>query len=104
MKLEQIEQILSLSDTGSFTETARRLYISQPNLSASVKQLENEIGNIIFERTPLRISGHPIWAGIPSPSAGSQTGAGRYRSISWTGSPQDPAVPEYCYYQMHLDQ
>ncbi len=52
MKLEQIEQILSLADTGSFTETARRLYISQPNLSASVKQLENEIGNIIFERTP----------------------------------------------------
>ncbi len=37
MKLEQIEQILSLADTGSFTETARRLYISQPNLSASVK-------------------------------------------------------------------
>jgi len=52
MKLEQIEQVLTLAETGSFTETARRLYLSQPNLSLSIKQLEAELGNMIFQRTP----------------------------------------------------
>ncbi|MCD8122995.1 MAG: LysR family transcriptional regulator [Clostridiales bacterium] len=52
MKLEQIEQVISLARTGSFTESARQLYMSQPNLSQSIHQLESEIGNPIFERTP----------------------------------------------------
>lgn len=51
MKLEQIKQILTLAETGSFTETARRLYLSQPNLSMSVKRLEEELGMQIFQRT-----------------------------------------------------
>lgn len=52
MKLEQIAQVISLASTGSFTESAKRLYMSQPNLSQSIKQLEAELGSTIFERTP----------------------------------------------------
>lgn len=51
MKLEQLQQIIEISKTGSFSQAARNLYISQPNLSHSVKQLEAELGRSIFERT-----------------------------------------------------
>lgn len=60
MKLEQIEQVITLAETGSFTETARRLYLSQPNLSLSIKQLEAELGNLIFERTSAGLSLTPF--------------------------------------------
>ena len=51
MKLIQIEQILEISRIGSITKAACNLYISQPNLSLSVKRLEAEIGTPIFQRT-----------------------------------------------------
>jgi len=51
MKLEQFRQIIELVNTGSFSQAARNLYISQPNLSNSVKQLEKELGFPLFVRT-----------------------------------------------------
>lgn len=52
MRLEQFQQVLELSKTGSFSQTARNLFLSQPNLSHSIKQLEEELGQPIFTRTP----------------------------------------------------
>jgi len=52
MKLEQFQQVLEISRTRSFSQAARNLYISQPNLSYSIKQLEEEIGQEIFKRSP----------------------------------------------------
>ncbi len=51
MKLEQFEQVLEIVRTGTFSQAARNLYLSQPNLSQSVKQLEDELGCRIFDRT-----------------------------------------------------
>ena len=51
MRLEQLEQIIKLADTGSFSQAAKDLYIAQPSLSRSIKQLETEVGFQIFERT-----------------------------------------------------
>lgn len=51
MRLEQFGQIIELVKTGSFSQAARNLYISQPNLSNSIKQLENELGFPLFIRT-----------------------------------------------------
>ena len=50
MKLEQLSQVIEIADTGSFSEAARKLFITQPALSRSVKQLEQELGYEIFER------------------------------------------------------
>ena len=36
---------------GSFTRAAEKLFISQPSLSAAIKNLEEEIGAPLFERT-----------------------------------------------------
>lgn len=51
MKLEQFEQVLEVAKTGTFSKAAKNLYMSQPNLSLSIKQLEQELGCALFVRT-----------------------------------------------------
>lgn len=51
MRLEQIEQILEISRLGSMNKAAKKLFLSQPNLSASIRSLEKELGFKIFTRT-----------------------------------------------------
>ncbi len=51
IKLEQFEQVLELLKTGTFSQAARNLYMSQPNLSQSIKQLEDELGCQLFIRS-----------------------------------------------------
>ena len=51
VKLEQLEQVAQIAKTGSISKAAASLFLSQPSLSASVRQLENEMGADIFIRT-----------------------------------------------------
>lgn len=51
MTLLQLKYVITVADTGSMNEGARMLFISQPSLSASIKDLEEEIGIELFKRT-----------------------------------------------------
>lgn len=51
MKLEQISYILEIAKQGSIGKAAKKLYMSQPNLSMSIRMLEEELGFKIFERS-----------------------------------------------------
>lgn len=51
MTLHQLKYAITVSDTGSMNEGARLLFITQPSLSASIKDLEEEIGIELFKRT-----------------------------------------------------
>ena len=51
MTLMQMKYAIAVADTKSMNEAARSLFITQPSLSASVKELENEIGVELFKRT-----------------------------------------------------
>lgn len=51
MKIEQFFYIIEIADTSSFSQAARNLYISQPNLSHTVKQIEQKVGFPLFNRT-----------------------------------------------------
>lgn len=44
----------------SFTKAAQKLYISQPSISAAIKNLESEIGSPIFERSGAEVKLTPI--------------------------------------------
>ena len=44
MKLSQIEQVLEVARVGSISQAAENLYMSQPKLSLSIKQLELDVG------------------------------------------------------------
>lgn len=51
MTLQQLKYALTIADCGSMNEAAKRLFISQPSLSETVKDLETEIGLQIFLRS-----------------------------------------------------
>lgn len=52
MKLEQIIYALEIAKCGSISKAAKNLLLTQPNLSASIKNLEEDIGFKVFERRP----------------------------------------------------
>ncbi|MBR6403397.1 MAG: LysR family transcriptional regulator [Eubacterium sp.] len=51
MTLQQLKYALSISESGSMNEAAKKLFISQPSLSGAIKELENELGFEIFLRS-----------------------------------------------------
>ena len=50
MTVQQLKYIVTVAETGSITEAAKQLFISQPSLSNAVKEIEKEIGIAIFLR------------------------------------------------------
>ena len=56
MTLQQLKYIIEIVNCGSITKASKNLYISQPSLSSSVKELESEMGIEIFRRTPKGIT------------------------------------------------
>ena len=51
MTLQQLKYAVTIADCGSINEAAKRLFISQPSLSGSIKELEDEIGFEIYIRS-----------------------------------------------------
>lgn len=51
MKLQQLRYVVKVAECGSITEASSRLFVSQPSVTASIRDLENEMGVHIFERT-----------------------------------------------------
>ncbi len=50
MNISQIRYVLEVAGSPSMREAATRLFVSQPALSASIRELEEELGILIFER------------------------------------------------------
>ena len=51
MNINQLKYVLEIANSSSIREASTRLFVSQPALSASIRELEEEIGILIFERT-----------------------------------------------------
>ena len=51
MNIHQLKYVLEVAASASMREASTKLYISQPALSASMHDLEEELGILIFERT-----------------------------------------------------
>lgn len=56
MNINQLRYVISVAAAGTMREASTRLYVSQPALSASIRELEEELGIRIFERTNKGIS------------------------------------------------
>ena len=56
MTLTQLNYAITVANANSMNEAARSLFISQPSLSAAIKELEEEIGVELFRRTNRGIS------------------------------------------------
>lgn len=56
MTLAQLRYAITVAGASSMNEAARKLFISQPSLSAAIKELEAEVGVELFKRTNRGIS------------------------------------------------
>ena len=56
MNINQIKYVLTIAGCSSMREAATKLFVSQPALSLSVRELEEELGILIFERNNKGIS------------------------------------------------
>lgn len=51
MTIQQCKYVVEIARCGSFNEAAKQLFVAQSSLSVSIKQLEQELGIKIFERS-----------------------------------------------------
>ena len=51
MTLQQLKYVTTVAETGTITDAAAELYISQPSLTSAIQQLEKEMNIVIFHRT-----------------------------------------------------
>ena len=56
MTLQQLRYVIMVAETGTITEAAGKLYISQPSLTNAIHELEKEMNLVIFNRTNRGIS------------------------------------------------
>lgn len=60
MTLTDLKYLVALANERHFGRAAERCFVSQPTLSVAVRKLEDELGVILFERSPQEIRVTPI--------------------------------------------
>lgn len=51
MELRQLKYFLAVAEESNFTRAAERVHISQPGISAQIRQLENDLGATLIDRS-----------------------------------------------------
>lgn len=64
MTLVQLRHLISLAQTGSFSQSAAALFLTQPALSRSIRALEGELGQPLFDRVGRRNELTPFGRGV----------------------------------------
>ena len=56
VNFKQLEYFTDLAQTLNYTETARRLYVSQTAITKQIQNLEQELNAVLFDRTKKHVS------------------------------------------------
>ena len=51
MQIQQLTYFVAIAEQGSINKAAEKLFVTQPNLSKAISNLENELKVRIFNRT-----------------------------------------------------
>lgn len=88
LSLRDIEYVVSVAATGSFTAAAEACGVAQPSLSAQVRKVERQLGIVLFERTGRSVRPTPAGAAVIE-QARSVLGEAR-RMFDVARGPSDP--------------
>lgn len=80
MELRQLEYFVAVAEEASFTRAADRVHISQPGVSAQVRQLERELGAPLFDRSGRTPGLTPAGRAALGPARAALAGAGAVRT------------------------
>jgi DNA-binding transcriptional LysR family regulator len=93
MEMHQVRYFLALCEERNFTRAAKRCGVAQPSLTRAIKQLEAELGGLLFDRnrintrlTDLGILLRPEFAWIDRSAAEAKRKAGKFpaaRSVTY---------------------
>ena len=64
MEFKQLEAFVAVVDYGSFSEAARKLYLTQPTISAHVRSLEEELHTKLIIRTTKKTTIICFWTPV----------------------------------------
>ncbi|MFI5503353.1 LysR family transcriptional regulator [Nocardia asteroides] len=64
MELRQLRYFVTVVDEGGFTRAAQRLHLTQPGLSAQIRQLERELGRPLLDRGARTVTPTEIGAAV----------------------------------------
>lgn len=56
MDIRQLQYLIEVARLRSFTKAAESLYITQPTISKTIRQMEEELGVVLFDRVGKRIT------------------------------------------------
>ncbi|MFW5880123.1 MAG: hydrogen peroxide-inducible genes activator [Spirochaetota bacterium] len=51
MTIQQLQYVITVVETGSFSKAADECFVTQPTLSAQVRKLERELGTVLLDRS-----------------------------------------------------
>ncbi|MGF1425771.1 LysR family transcriptional regulator [Kitasatospora sp. LaBMicrA B282] len=84
--LRQLEYLLAVAETGSISDAAALVHVSQPTLSQQLKALEKTVGTPLLERTPrgahLTPAGRAFLPGARQAIEGAQRATGAARAVA----------------------
>ena len=64
MNIQQLRYVVAIANSGTFREAAEKMYVSQPSLSISVRDLEKRVRLLKFSVGRVRGLFDPSWYGI----------------------------------------
>lgn len=88
MNLRDLDYICAVADTRHFGRAAEQCHVSQPTLSGQIKKLEQQLGIVLFERSPKGIRITDIGEDIIKIAREARDAADRIKAVA--ASAQDP--------------
>ncbi len=85
MTLTELKYVVAVATERHFGRAAERCFVSQPSLSAAVKNLEDELGVLIFERGKGEVLVTPIGAEVVAQARRALEEADRVKAIAAQG-------------------